>query len=358
VRRWGNITALGVVWAALLCSATQAQPERRARARIWLVLDAEVSQAHGLSEALLGQVADLDVQVVSEPARGSLPAALLELARQHREPEDRGVVWVTRAASDLFVWVVSPAAENGLLRSLPNADPSSFATQETVAVIVRSSMEGLLAEAPIDFVPPLAVQVDRPTGRATPHGPRFYLPELSVAYVGASFSREVPWQHGGRFAAGLFNLFTTGPYAQLAVSVLRDERVVDQGVSLLLTRTPIEAVFGTRFEFGAFAFAPELSVGLELTSRDAQARSQDVQASAERRRFAALVGVQGFLLSALGGSRARSFLLIGGGVEAVLNNVDYRVEILRGSEPVSTTSILVSPRTFRPVARIGLRVVL
>lgn len=355
MRGRGNIAGLWLIWA--LWPLSFARAEAQVQPRIHLVLDGELAGASGLDEAVLSQVADLDVKVVMEPASGSLPSALLVLARSHRAPEDRGVVWVTRAGADVFVWVASPAADKSLLRSLPNADPASFSTQETVAVIVRSSMEGLLAQAPIDFVPKQVPSV-AVTPVTLPSKPELFLPELTVAYVGASFSKEVPWQHGGRLSAGVYDLFTTGPYAQLAISILRDERVVDQGVSLLLTRTPLEAVLGTRFSFGAFAIAPELSVGVELTSRDAQARAADVKATAERRRFAAVLGAQAFLLTALGGPRARSFLLMGGGVEAVLNNVDYRVEILRGSEPGSTTSILVSPRSFRPVARLGLRVLL
>ena len=132
--------------------------------------------------------------------------------------------------------------------------------------------------------------------------------------------------------------------------------MVDQGVSLLLTRTPLELVGGFRVERAGFAVAPELLFGLEITSRDARANADGVKASAQRRRVSSLLGGHLWLMRALGGPQARSWLAVGGGVEAVLNNVDYRVEIRRGTESVSTTSILVSPRTFRPVALVSLRV--
>jgi len=336
----------------------RAPAQTASRAQVLLVLDAGIEAASGLGEALGAQLADLDVELVSEAAHGEIPAAALALARAHRSPRDRGVVWVAQQGADLLVFVVEPAADRTLLRSLPNADPSAFATQEMVAVIVRSSIEGLLSGAPIGFVPKVAKAAALPDAleqAAPPKEPALFVPELSVGYMGASFAKEVPWQHGARVAAGLADLFVRGAYAQLAVSLLRDERVVDQGVSLLLTRTPLQVVGGFRFQFGGFVLAPELGLGLELTRRHVQADAPQVQALEGRTRISSLLSGQLWLMRALGGAEARSWLALGGGIEAVLNNVDYGVEIRSGSKPRST-SILVSPRGLRPVAMLSLGV--
>lgn len=334
-----------------LGTGLHAHAQTATRAQVLLVLDAGMAAGSGLGDALGAQLSDLDVEIVSRAAEGEIPAAALALARANRGARDRGVVWIAQQDEDLLVFVVEPGADKTLLRSLPQADPAAFSTQETLAVIVRSSVEGLLSGAPIGFVPPAAVPPPA-AAKAIPAQPKLalFVPELSVGYVGAAFAKQVPWQHGVRVAAGVSDLFARGPYTLLAVSLLRDERVVDRGVSLLLTRTPIEVVGGMRFLFGGFAVAPELALGLEVTKRDAQADSPSVKAYADRKRVSSLFGGHLWLMRALGGLKARSWLAIGGGVEAVLNNVDYRVEIRRGSEARSTTSILVSPRSFRPIA--------
>lgn len=337
----------------------RAQVKSAPRARVLLVLDTNIASASGFSEALTAQLADLDVEITSGSAQGEVPAAALALARAHQGPRDRGVVWVAKLDADILIFVVEPAADKTLLRSLPNADPAQFATQETVAVIVRSSIEGLLSGAPIGFVAPSVAQPDATPPVAVTSAPRpsRFMPELNVGYVGASFATQIPWQHGVRLAVGMSHLFFDRGYAQFAVSLLRDERVSAQGVSLRLTRTPIEAVMGYRFQHGAFAFAPELSAALELSSRDAQATTRDVEVVAADKRLSALLGGHLWLMRALGGHSARTWLAVGGGVEAVLNNVDYRVETRRGSEPASR-AILLSPRSFRPIARIALQVTL
>ncbi len=343
------MAALGLLlgWGAGL----HAHAQTAQRVQVLLVLDAGLKGASGFGDALGAQLSDLDVEIVSRAAEGEIPAAALALARANRSAHDRGVVWVAQQGQDLLVFVVEPGAHNTLVRSLPQASPAVFSTQETVAVIVRSSIEGLLSGAPIGFVPPVVAAPAGPAPvPAATRQPALFMPELGVGYVGASFAQQVPWQHGVRVAAGVSDVFARGPYALLAVSLLRDERVVDRGVSLLLSRTPVEVVGGVRFVFGGFAVAPEVGLGLEVTKRDAQAADPSVKAYAERKRVSALFSGHLWLLRALGGPQARSWLSIGGGVEAVLNNVDYRIEIRRPGESRSTTSILVHPRSFRPIA--------
>ena len=50
-------------WFALVASAAPVEAQAAPQARVWLVLDASIDAASGLSEALAAQLGDLEVEI-------------------------------------------------------------------------------------------------------------------------------------------------------------------------------------------------------------------------------------------------------------------------------------------------------
>jgi hypothetical protein len=338
---------LAALWGAFFLLLSPASVRAEGRPVVQVVLSPELRATQGFEDALTAQLADLEADVRLEAREGAAPSAALALARATHA---QGVVWISHLAPDLFVFVIDAAAEAALVRTIPAAEPSEFASQEATAVIVRGSVEGLIAGQRVGLSSPAPIATAPAPVQAQPIEPEpalRALPELSVGYLGTSLSAALPFQHGLRLGALISDVGLRGLYIHTALSLLRGQRATDARASLLLTRTPLELGAGYRFMPRGFGLAFDAGGALEITRREARAETAGVIASDDRTRVSALAVSHLWLLARLGGTRGRTLIALGGGAEIPLHNVDYQVQIVRAGSAEPESANLLSPRAVR-----------
>lgn len=238
---------LGVVSPAWSAEGAESSPSVAARRAVLLVpedIEAAAPELIVAIEAHTGSLnVDLLVQTVSNPAAGGLGMTWADqraLAAHHGAIASIAIaIEPTRAVTI----AITDAREGGtILREVPMAPGSRAVAAEAAALIVRSTLAGLLEGGRLGVIPvgaPSRGPEPPPAHRAgaleTGAGPL----ALFFGYTGSSFSEDALWLSGGR--AGLALRWTEAWSVGVSTALYTGVTLRAAEARLELRRHPLEA---------------------------------------------------------------------------------------------------------------------
>ena len=198
------------------------------------------------------------------------PSERLQAARNIAASSGAIAVFWLEASGEApwLLYAVDARAERMVVRPLASHQKSSEpeAAIEAVALIVRATTQALLRGEPLPSLP------------STPERARDTSPwpvellgagesalRVTIAYVGTTFAKQLPLQHG--FSMRGAWLWPSGTYVGVGFTLVPTSKFNLQRVQFEIDRYPFSLHAGLRFGFSRVTFIGELGAELELRER-------------------------------------------------------------------------------------------
>ena len=321
-------------------------PDRNRKTIVMLNEESASQEIEPLVRAVQGQMAEISIELMvhSTPSLPSKMSERVKIAEQiAHESSAVAVFWCDLESTDrVFLFLASPTGGRVLVRRLSGTSTAEL--EEAVAIIVRSSVEALLAggEIGVKTKPKKIEQKEtEPSDKKTFH-PLF---DMRASYAISSISNYFPAIHGAELSFGI------RPYKQWAVRVgPRFSQMLERterGFDISVERYPI--FLGASFvgEIGRWTLGGIAALEIELardqsvsTTQEAISREGGVEVG-----LGILIGFDvGFRLS----KNIRIFLLPT--AEIMLKKTDYVIAV------GETTYTIIDTWTVRFIGLIGLEI--
>ncbi|MGC4121055.1 MAG: hypothetical protein QM765_42055 [Myxococcales bacterium] len=302
-------------------------------------------------QSVQAQLSDLPVELRVEPVKrleGFL-GAQMKVARQVAGPDGLAVVWLELLPGDpVFVYVADPQHNRVLARSIDW--DGALGHLEAVGLIIRSSVEALLAGQQIGFEAPEAPKTGiKPFPKQPePEKPGDWSPHLGLA-AGYSLSTpggDAPLLHGVDVAAHFGigdHLFLTGGY-RVIPSFL--ERAGSYAIAVA-TRHPFWLGVGGQLRLGPVQLGGNLACNLDVVDIEIKSVGPWLRISPPHEQV--IVSLAPTLMAAVSIVGPLS-LFLEGGVDVPLNERHYYTQGPAGR------GVVLTPWEAQPRGTIGLRV--
>jgi hypothetical protein len=257
-----------------------------------------------------------------------------------------GAFWLETSAGDDLLYLVDPGAARVLVRRVRSDARAPGAGSEEIAVITRATALALVEGREIGMQP---VDVPRssepaPEPRSNDVAPSPAVPsrdrwEIGVAYLGDTFSSEVPWQSG----AGVTATWSPAVHARVGAGTgFFFPADVDAGVATIrITRVPVEALGGYDAVLGPLTLGGELAAIAEYSMRSTVLVAAGLTASPDATRWDFALAARARLTWP---AQAPLRLLVRAGGEALVTTGDYVLD---------TGQVLTSPSRLRLRTDVG-----
>jgi hypothetical protein len=342
--RWSSRTR--AIFSAAICLAASGAPVAvRAEEPVRTVVVIAQRDADPITERALDAIGagltDLPIALAAERVDGWDDAIANRVARA-REVASRthaiAVVWLDLSAPQhVFLFISDPAGGRILVRNVSDETQDIENQLETLSLIVRSSVKGLLAGGEI------GVQLPPPPPPKQPEPDHERL-GVSLGYALQLYAPTDPVVHGARIelnAALARWLYVFAAY-RLDIPVKSDSH----GLDVELWLHPLELGLFGRMRFAKWSLDAGLFAVVDIVTFDVASSSASVEATAPDPE--ATFGISPFLRIArrLSSSVALYFSV---GMDVVAYNNRYVVESTGGA------SAVVTPWRLRPMFELGAR---
>jgi hypothetical protein len=281
------------------------------------------------------------------------PVERLQIAKQTASRLSAlAVFWLELPVSGPWLlYAVDARAERMIMRPLAAHSQSPEADVEAVALIVRATTDALLHGEPLPATNP---NVAPAASKQPTPWPVQQLPQgesalrISGAYVGSTFAKRLPWEHG--FALRAAWIWPSGTYLGVGFTFIPALRFDIAPVRFNLERYPISLHAGLRFAFPPFTFSGELGAELELRNRRTLGATDTYVPDPDQLKVIYNVCPK---LEAEYAVTSWLVLFMGAGIDVVVGNFAYTI---RNMETQESTFIL-EPHWIRLTLHVGVGII-
>jgi hypothetical protein len=310
---------------------------------------------YALEDALSTQLSLLQVVLHFEtPAvPPSDPVERLQVAKQTASTlKAVAVFWLELPTSGPWLlYAVDARAERMIMRPLAAHSQSPEADVEAVALIVRATTDALLHGEPLPATSP---NVGAARERELTPWPVVQLPHgesavrVAAAYVGSTFARQLPWQHGFSLRAAW--LWPSGSYVGLGFTFIPSLRFDIHPVRFNLERYPLSLHAGLRFAVPPFTFSGELGTEIELRNRRTLWATDTYVPDPDKLKVIYNVCPK---LEAEYAITPWLVTFFGAGIDVVVGNFAYTIQNMETHD----TTIILEPHWIRLTLQVGLGII-